>query len=431
MNFFSPNIALMGFCGLVACSVVPQVPNTPQLPASTVTGPSVEQTALSRGARAAPPWSAFAPPPGSASNCGVQPSDMLKVKIGHIGPLTGLNGHLGQDNERGARLAVEELNRRCLRIGGRTMQLELLALDDAGDPALAVQVARRLVLEGVDGVVGHLNSATSISAAPVYAQAGIAQISPSATNPRFTRLGYSTTFRLLPDDFRVGVLLGQHAGKALGARRVVLIDDQTLYGKGVAAAFASGAQNSGARILRQHAVDKVPGDYTALVQALRQDAPDLVFFGGVDTVAGPLIREIGRAGLSFQIMGSDGMCTANMAYLAGADAVEGRVLCGEPGGVQPDHLPGIQDLAARMRARFDTPPQLYAPYTYDAVRILAEAMVHAGSNRPSAYLPALSHLHFEGVTGTIQFDESGNSRAARITLFKYRDGRRVPIAVLQ
>jgi ABC-type branched-subunit amino acid transport system substrate-binding protein len=141
-----------------------------------------EQAAASRAEPSAQSGSPSSLPQNSRSNCGVPPADMLKVKIGHVGPLTGLNGHLGQDNERGARLAVEELNERCLRIGSRVMQLELIALDDAGDPALAVQVARRLVVEGADGVVGHLNSATSISAAPVYAEAGIAQISPSATS---------------------------------------------------------------------------------------------------------------------------------------------------------------------------------------------------------------------------------------------------------
>ncbi|MGJ7575760.1 branched-chain amino acid ABC transporter substrate-binding protein [Variovorax sp. RB2P76] len=417
--------------GAIRVSMAPPATYIGSGGSSVLTDGEFEQASALRTEPSAPSGSLSSLAQNSASICSVSPGDTLTVKIGHVGPLTGLNGHLGQDNERGALLAVEELNRRCLRIGGRVLRLELIGLDDAGDPALAVQVARRLVTENVAGVVGHLNSATSISAAPVYAEAGIAQISPSATHPRFTRLGYSTTFRLLPDDFRVGVLLGQYAGAALAARRIVLIDDQTSYGKGVAAAFASGAQSSGARILRQHAVSKVPGDYTALVETLRQEAPELVFFGGVDTVAGPLIREISRAGLSFKIMGGDGMCTANMAYLAGADAVEGRVLCGEPGGVQPDHWPGIQDFAARMRARFEAPLQLYAPYTYDAVRVLVQAMVNSGSSRPAAYMPALARLRFEGVTGTIQFDESGNSRSSIITLFNYREGRRVAITVLR
>ena len=110
--------------------------------------------------------------------------EMLIVRIGHAGPTSGPIAHLGKDNELGARMAIEDLNAKRLKIGNRTAKFELVPEDDAGDPKQGTAVAQKLIDENVKGVVGHMNSGTTIPASRLYSDAGIPQISPSATNPK-------------------------------------------------------------------------------------------------------------------------------------------------------------------------------------------------------------------------------------------------------
>ena len=155
--------------------------------------------------------------------------DMV-VKIGHVGPTSGGIAHLGKDNENGAKMAIDELNAKGVTIGGKKVKLELVAEDDAGDPKQGTAVAQKLVDSKVNGVVGHLNSGTSIPASKVYSDAGIPQISPSATNPKYTRQGFKTTFRVVADDVHLGGTLGRYAVKELKGKSIVVIDDCIVYG---------------------------------------------------------------------------------------------------------------------------------------------------------------------------------------------------------
>src|ERR1700675_4994406 len=165
-----------------------------------------------------------APPP--------PPPPPMVVKLGHVGPLTGGIAHLGKDNENGARLAVEEINAKGLTIGGQKITLQLDPQDDAGDPRTATQVAQKLVDDKVVAVVGHLNSGTSIPASKIYSDAGIVQISPSATTPGYTLQGFKTTYRVVATDAQQGPALANYATKVLGAKRIAIVDDSTVYGKG-------------------------------------------------------------------------------------------------------------------------------------------------------------------------------------------------------
>jgi len=175
-------------------------------------------------------------------------SQELVVKIGHVAPTSGPIAYLGKDNENGARLAIEELNAKGVTIGGKRAKFELLAEDDAGDPNQGTAVAKKLVDSKVNGVVGHLTSGTSIAAAGIYSAAGIPQISPSATNSKFTRQGYKTSFRVVADDVHVGGALGRYAVERLRGKSVAVIDDRTAYGQGVADEFEKGVRAAGGNV---------------------------------------------------------------------------------------------------------------------------------------------------------------------------------------
>lgn len=161
---------------------------------------------------------AATPAPTAAAAPAAPTADTLIVKIGHVAPTSGPIAHLGKDNEFGAKMAIEDLNAKGLKIGDKVAKFELIAEDDAGDPKQGTAVAQKLVDEKVNGIVGHLNSGTTIPASKIYSDAGIPQISPSATNPKYTRQGFKTTFRVVADDTQLGGTLASTQSKRSRAR---------------------------------------------------------------------------------------------------------------------------------------------------------------------------------------------------------------------
>ena len=357
--------------------------------------------------------------------------DMV-VKIGHVGPTSGAIAHLGKDNENGAKMAVDELNAKGVMIGGKKVKLELLLEDDAGDPKQGTSVAQKLVDSKVSGVVGHLNSGTSIPASKIYSDAGIPQISPSATNPKYTRNGYKTTFRVVADDVHLGGTLGRYAVKELKGKSIVTIDDRTAYGQGVAEEFAKAVKASGGAIAdTQFTTDKAT-DFTAILTAIKSKKPDVVFFGGMDAVAGPMIRQMKSLGINAKFMGGDGICSAGLPGLAGGAMADGQVVCAEAGGVEGSQKTGMDEFYKKYKAKFGIDVQVYAPYVYDATNVLVAAMVKAGSSDPAKYLPVLAKTDgFKGVTGNISFDEKGDVKNGALTLYTYKADKRDQIAVIR
>nr|WP_316642028.1 branched-chain amino acid ABC transporter substrate-binding protein [uncultured Roseateles sp.] len=354
------------------------------------------------------------------------------VKIGHVGPTSGAIAHLGKDNELGARLAVQELNAKGVVIGGKKVRLELLGEDDAGDPKQGTQAAQKLVDSKVNGVVGHLNSGTSIPASKVYSDAGIPQISPSSTNPKFTRNGYKTTFRVVADDVHLGGTLGRYAAKDLKGQAIAIVDDRTAYGQGVADEFEKGAKAAGGKIVGREFTNDKATDFSAILTSLKAKKPDVVFFGGMDAVAGPMLRQMKALGLNVKLVGGDGICTAELPKLAAGTMDDNQVFCAEAGGVDGAQKQAMEDFKARFKAYSKLDVQVYAPYSYDAVGVLVAAMVKAGSADPAKYLPVLAKTEgYKGVTGTISFDGKGDIKNGALTLYTYKGGSRESLAVVR
>ncbi len=363
--------------------------------------------------------------------CGTAMSQEV-VKIGHVGPTSGQIAHLGKDNEMGARMAIEELNAKGVTIGGKKVKLELLAEDDAGDPKQGTAAAQKLVDAKVNGVVGHLNSGTSIPASKVYSDAGIPQISPSATNPKFTRNGYKTTFRVVADDVHLGGTLGRYAAKDLKGKSIAVIDDRTAYGQGVADEFEKGVKGAGGKVIGREFTNDKATDFTAILTSLKGKKPDVVFFGGMDAVAGPMLRQMKQLGISAKFLGGDGICTGELPKLAAGTMADGQVVCAEAGGVEGQAKKGMDDFRAKFKAKFNTDVQIYAPYVYDAVNVLVAAMVKAGSADPAKYLPVLAKTaDYKGVTGTIAFDEKGDIKNGALTLYTYKGEKKEQISVVR
>lgn len=354
------------------------------------------------------------------------------VTIAHVGPTSGAIAHLGKDNENGAILAVEELNAAGVTIGGKKVTLKLMTEDDAADPKQGTAVAQKLADAKVAGVVGHLNSGTTIPASSIYSDAGIPQVSPSATNPKYTRQGFKTAFRLVADDTQLGGTLGRYAVKELKGKSIAVIDDRTAYGQGVAQEFAKAVEAAGGTVVAKEFTTDKATDFSAILTTIKGKKADVVFFGGMDAVAGPMLRQMKSLGINAKFMGGDGICSTELVKLGGDAIADNQVFCAEAGGVEGQQKVGMDDFKKKFKAKFGTEVQVYAPYVYDGVKVMVAAMVKAGSSDPAKYLPVLAATKdYKGVTGNISFDAKGDILNGALTLKTVKGGKLTDLAVIR
>ncbi|EEA03420.1 Extracellular ligand-binding receptor [Burkholderia sp. H160] len=341
------------------------------------------------------------------------------VTIGHVAPLTGAIAHLGKDNENGARLAVEEINAKGLVVAGQKVTLRLDAQDDAADPKTATQVAQKLVDDKVVAVVGHLNSGTSIPASRIYSDAGVTQISPSSTNPVFTQQGYKTTFRVVATDAQQGPALAEYAVKQLHIKSVAIVDDSTAYGQGLANEFEKTVKSLGVNVTSRNATNDKAVDFRAILTKIKGENPDAIMYSGEDATGGPFSKQAVQLGLRSKILAGDGVCSDKLPDLAGSGAE--RVVCSQPG-TAPEKMPGGGAFKAKYQKRFNHGMEIYAPFTYDAVYILVDAMRRANSTDPAKILAAMPATDYQGVTGETTFDTKGDLKHGVISIYSYRNG---------
>ncbi len=346
------------------------------------------------------------------------------VKIGHVAPMSGAQAHYGKDNENGARMAVEDLNAQNLVIGGKKIKFELVAEDDAADPKQGTAVAQKLCDSKVAGVVGHLNSGTTIPASKVYNDCGIPMVTGAATNPNLTKPGYKTTYRIIANDNALGAGLAFYAADALKLKKVAIIDDRTAYGQGVAEVFKKTAQAKGMTVVDEQFTTDKATDFMAILTAVKSKNPDAIFFGGMDAQGGPMLRQMEQLGMSnVKYFGGDGICTAEVAKLAGGAKTIGNVVCAE-GGASLSKMPGGEAWKKRYDAKYPGQFQIYSPYTYDATFLLVDAMKRANSTDPKVYNAELLKSNFKGITTTIAFEPNGELKNPAITLYVYKDGKK-------
>src|SRR6266487_3419907 len=326
----------------------------------------------------------------------------LTIAIGSVAPLTGGIAHLGKDNENGARLAVEEANAAKIRIGGKEAVFQLLAEDDQEDAKVGNTVAQKLVDAKVAGVVGHLNSGTSIPASNIYSGANIPMITGSATNPELTERGLKGVFRVVGRDDQQGPAVANYLIANAKPKVVAIIDDATAYGKGLANEVEKTLKAAGVNVLAREQGTNKTVDWKAVLTKLKGRSPDAVFSFG------------------------DGACTDKMGEFAGS-AADG-LLCSQAG--IPPQAASKKFLDA-YKKRFNIDPILYAPFTYDAANLLIDAMKQANSADAARYLPVLQKIDFAGATGRISFDEKGDRKDAEMTIFTMKGGKLLPIAIIK
>lgn len=354
----------------------------------------------------------------------VSAQDVQVVKIGHVAPMSGAQAHYGKDNENGVRMAIEDLNAQNISIGGKKIKFEIAAEDDAADPKQGTAAAQKLCDAKVNGVVGHLNSGTTIPASKVYHDCGIPHITGAATNPDLTKPGYKTTYRIIANDNALGAALAFYAADALKLKTVAVIDDRTAYGQGVAEVFKKTAEAKGMKVVDQQFTNDKATDFMAILTAIKAKKPDAVFYGGMDAQAGAMLRQMDQLGLSnVKFFGGDGICTNEIVKIAAGAKSLNNVVCAE-GGSSIAKMPGGTEWKKRYDAKFPGQFQIYSPYTYDATFVLVDAMKRANSTDPKVYTPEIIKTTMKGVTANIAFEPNGELKNPAVTLSVYKNGKK-------
>ena len=354
----------------------------------------------------------------------VSAQDVQVVKIGHVAPMSGAQAHYGKDNENGVRMAIEDLNAQNISIGGKKIKFEIAAEDDAADPKQGTAAAQKLCDAKVNGVVGHLNSGTTLPASKVYHDCGIPHITGAATNPDLTKPGYKTTYRIIANDNALGAALAIYAADALKLKNVAVIDDRTAYGQGVAEVFKKTAEAKGMKVVDQQFTNDKATDFMAILTAIKAKKPDAIFYGGMDAQAGAMLRQMDQLGLSnVKFFGGDGICTNEIVKIAAGAKSLNNVVCAE-GGSSIAKMPGGTEWKKRYDAKFPGQFQIYSPYTYDATFVLVDAMKRANSTDPKVYIPEIIKTNMKGVTANIAFEPNGELKNPAVTLSVYKDGKK-------
>jgi len=353
--------------------------------------------------------------------------DVQTVRIAHAGPTSGGIAHIGKDTENGVRMAIDDLNAKGPVIGGKRIKFELVAEDDAGEPRQATTVAQKLCDSKVAGVVGHLQSGTTIPASSIYNKCGLPHITASATNPDVTKRGYNTTYRLIANDNALGAALAYFAHDALKIKTVAIIDDRTAYGQGLAEVFKATAEQKGVQVVAMDYTNDKATDFTAILTAIKSKKPDAIFYGGLDAQAGPMLRQMAQLGLAnVKYFGGDAMCTEKLVELSSKASTVKNVTCAT-GGASVQKMQGGADWKKRYDARFPGQFQIYSPYAYDATFVLVDAMKRADSVDPQVYVHFIGKTQFKGITANIAFTPKGELTTPAVTLYTFKDNVRAAL----
>jgi branched-chain amino acid transport system substrate-binding protein len=349
------------------------------------------------------------------------------VKIGMSAPLTGVSAANGKDLENGVRLAIEDANAQHIKLGGQDVRFELDSVDDQGDPRIGVQVAQKLVDDGVAVVVGYYNSGVALPSSPIFAKAGIPLIDPAATNPAITHQGLKTVFRIIATDTQNSGNAGKYAVTVMKARRIAVMDDRTAFGQGAVEEFKKAVVAAGGRIVAAEYTNDKAVEFNAQLTNIKAANADLLYFAGLDNQAALITKRMRHLGMRARFVGSGGIADSIFLNVAGS-AAEGAMAWeyGRP----IDTLPQGKVFAQKFKKRFGVDMLTYAPFAYDCVWVAINAMKQAGSAKPAEFLPALRATHYEGITGKIAFDADGDLKNPTSTVYQVRGGRWAPVTTI-
>ena len=345
------------------------------------------------------------------------------ILIGFAGPLA---WPLAQSGQYGVQLAIDEANKSNPRINGAPVLFQLQEQDDKADARTTEYVARQFAASKAIGVIGHWTSSATVIAAPIYNEAGLAQVSPASWSRGFTQKSYKTAFQIMGSDDAGLALAADYLVKEMQIKRALVLDDGAYLGTSMAEYFSTHVRAAGGEVVYRASVNDKTSDFNAPLQKAQQLKPDLIFFSGRVIQSDALARNLDRFQLSAKLLLTGTVVSDN--FLRNAGKSDGVVMAIIPGTPQ-DKRPGMAMLQKKYGERFDGEMPPFAAYSYDAVHLLIAAAKKANSLDRSKIVEALHDMKHNGVTGTIAFDADGALLKPGFTLYGMQQQKWVPLRV--
>jgi len=347
------------------------------------------------------------------------------LKIGFIGMLAGKYQNYGVDAKDGVQLAIEQANAAGgVTFNGTKYTFSLDSQDDNADATQGVQAAQKLVDDGVVAVIGGIFSTATIAESKIFSDNGITQISPSATNPKYTAQGFKTAFRVIGNDVAQGKANGDFLIKTLGCKNVAVIDDKSTYGQGLADQVNTEVPVAGGTVIDREHVDQAASDFTAQLTTIKGKNPDAIFYGGYSAQAGPLTQQAHKLGLNVPIVMGDGCQDSDYTKLAGTDANNNFA---SNGGPAQSLMTGFAAFNTAFHAKFNVDVFQYAPQAYDATNIIINAVKTAGGTKAGILGAVAATKDFQGVAQTYTFTATGDITNSIFTIYKVESGNWKPV----
>ena len=342
-------------------------------------------------------------------------SALADITVATAGPISGDLAALGEQYKQGATMAVNDINA-AGGVNGQKLVLEIG--DDACDPKQATSVAQQLVQKGVKFVAGHLCSGSSIPASKVYADAGVLQITPASTNPKFTDEGDWNVARVCGRDDAQGLVAGNFLAKHFAGKKVAIVDDKSAYGKGLADATNTAMVAAGLKPAMTESINTGEKDYSALVSKMKDAGIDAIYFGGYHPEGALILKQMREQGSKAQMLSGDAMNNKEFWTIAG-DAADGMIFTFAP---EPRNYPEAKDLVAKFnKAGYD--PEGYTLYTYAAFQMYAQAAAATKSTDPKTLAKWLRGGNpMKTVLGELKLDKKGDLIGAKYVWYVFHKG---------
>ncbi len=334
-----------------------------------------------------------------------------------LGLGVGISGQLapvGEQAKRGADAAIADINAKG-GVNGEQLKLELG--DDACDPKQAVAVANQFASNGIRYVIGHLCSGATLAAEDVYGEEGMLMVTGSATNPQVTEKGLSTIFRVCGRDDQQASVAAKLIVDAYKDKRIAVVDDKQAYGKGLAAEMLKNLEAAGIEATYSGSINAGEKDYTPLINRLKDEKIDVLYYGGYHPELGLIVRQAAQAGFHPQVIAAEGLATPEYWAIAG-DAAEGTLFTYAP---DPKRNPNNAALVERLRKEGPEPDN-FTFYYYAAVQVVAQAMEAANSDDPEKLAETLRAGTFKTIVGELSFDEKGDLKKPDYVLYRWSNG---------
>lgn len=338
------------------------------------------------------------------------------LKIAVAGPFTGPNAAFGEQMWRGAELAAADLNAKG---GVKGDTIVVVKGDDACDPKQARSVANRLVdADKVAAVIGHFCSSSTMPASEVYAEAGVLMVTPGSTNPQVTDRKLPTVFRTCGRDDQQGSVAAEFIMGKLKAKKVAVIHDKDTYGQGIADAMKARMAQLGGKEVIYEGVTRGEKDFNALVTKLKGLGVDAVYFGGLHSEAGPLVRQMREQGVEAPFVSGDGIVSQEMVVSAGGPQfVKGVYMTF---GADPRKIPTGREVVEKFR-KGGYEPEGYTLYSYATMQAIAAAVAGSGGVEGEKLAGWLRANTVTTVMGPKSWDAKGDLKVSDYVMYQWKD----------